>query len=167
MDLGLGYYASGVWGWPLGLFGVYLHLMEIEQIERVYIKLEMDGKSVLSLLLSASGAVNRMGDGSGDKSVSKFAMGRVDEPLFAQFMDGISPELFDLAGRYEMPDPKGKPCYLEMSFEGEDIDTGIAFSFGSQSDGPPEDLMNLVELAVELTDPWYDEYLTKGNPKRK
>ena len=130
------------------------------KIKRIFIKLESDGKQRLNIFFSDSGTINRMGDGSDDR-ISRFFIGRTDEPIFAIFIEKISEDLLSLVGRYSFPDPKGELCKLIISFVGDDIDTGFEFTYGTDSDGPPEEIINLVNLALDLTDSWYEEQLNQ------
>jgi hypothetical protein len=132
------------------------------QIQKVYLKLEADGKSVLSIMLTAGGALNRQGDGSGDPDFDRFFMGSTTDGLFERFMAEVSEEMLEWSGRYELPDPKGERCVLTLAFEGKDIDTGFEFKYGAESEGPPEEFLALFDLATELTDPWYENQLNRN-----
>lgn len=134
----------------------------LNNIQQIYIKLEAEEETVLSLMLSASGAINRMGDGSGDPEVGRFFMGNTREPLFRQLIQSIDPKVFELAGRYELPYEAGEHIQLTIHCKGEKLDTGFDFSFGSESMGPPEEILAIVEKAVELTDEWYEQQLMKN-----
>ncbi len=134
----------------------------LPQIQQLFIKLEAEDESVLSLMLSASGSLNRMGDGSGDPEVARFFMGSSPEPLFQQLIAGMDEKVFELAGRYELPYEGGERLRLTLHFKGEKLDTGFEFSYGSESMGPPEELLEIVEQAVALTDGWYEAQLMKN-----
>ena len=97
--------------------------------------------------------VNRRGNGN--EADGAMVMGRPEEPIFEQLLAAIPPELFDGAGRYALPEPQGDPSELRLSFTGPDLDTGFAFQYGSESMGPPDEFVELVELALELTEDWY------------
>lgn len=134
----------------------------LNQIQQVYIKLEAEDETVLSLMLSATGSLNRMGDGSGDPEVGRFFMGTTQEPYFKQLIQSINQKVFELAGRYELPYEGGEHVHLTIHCKGDQLDTGFEFTFGSESMGPPEEILAIVEKAVELTDPWYEEQLMKN-----
>lgn len=128
-----------------------------EHIERVYIKWEIAEVPILMIMLSANGSVNRMGNGEeGNKNLQLY-MGNTDEPLFVEFIRNVPDDMFDFAGRYTMPNPKGKLARLEIAFEGDNIDTGFECLYGLDSEGPPEEMVTLVALALELTDPWVEK----------
>ena len=74
----------------------------------------------------------------------------------------LDDSIFALARRYTLPDAeKGAPAYLEFALEGEGIDTGFAFSYGSEGMGPPEEMVELANRLVMFTDPWYEEQLAR------
>ncbi|MEL6629667.1 MAG: hypothetical protein AAFQ83_21570 [Bacteroidota bacterium] len=131
-----------------------------EKITQIFIKWEVDGESILSLMVSQTGAINRMGTMDG-QTKGKFAMGTTDEPIFSALLQSVPGDWFSNEGRYALPDPKGKLAELTIGFSGNDVDTGIAFTYGTQSDGPPEDVIEYIEYALELTDPWYVNQTTK------
>ncbi|MCB0844203.1 MAG: hypothetical protein KDE26_13195 [Bacteroidetes bacterium] len=130
------------------------------QIQKVFIKLESEGKQVLYLFFSEMGTINRMGDGS-NEGISRFFMGQTEDPVFQDFMEEFPAELLSLAGRYTFPNPQGEICFLEITLEGEEINTGFAFTYGADSEGPPEEIFELVNLALDLSDPWYEDQLNQ------
>lgn len=130
--------------------------MTIEQIESVHIQLEVEGETVLSIKLSASGTLNRMGDGSGEKEQSGWFLGSTEEPLFAEWGSLLNDELMAMTGRYEYPDPIGEKTELTISLEGNGESTGFGFIYGSDSVGPPEEIMELVNAAVDVTEDWWE-----------
>ncbi len=127
-----------------------------KEIERVMIKWEIEGEPFLQIMLSANGSVNRMGDGEKFDKKPQIHMGFSEEPLLEMFLKEVPPELFTYAGRYTMPDPKGERASLEISFTGKEIDTGVECTYGTESEGPPEEMISLVELALDLTDSWIE-----------
>ena len=129
----------------------------IKNIDRIYIKMEVEGQEVLIINLTRSGGISRMGDGSGEKETLYFAMGRSEEPLLKEWLKSLDDEMLSFVGRYEYPHPKGKICHLSIGLEGNELDTGFAFVYGDESEGPPEEIFHLVENAVLLTDPWYED----------
>ncbi|MEM7660308.1 MAG: hypothetical protein AAF399_29650 [Bacteroidota bacterium] len=144
----------------------YLCGMDIRpHITQVFIKWEVDGQQVLMIYLSRSGAINRLGDGQAEPEVTQLCMGRVAEPWLEEWLGQLDPAWLEQAGRYTMPDPKGKMCTLAIALEGEDLDTGFAFTYGSESMGPPEEMVQLVDVALELTDEWYEDQLPKKQRK--
>ncbi|MDX1908870.1 MAG: hypothetical protein SF053_17675 [Bacteroidia bacterium] len=141
-------------------------MLKPEQIERIHFQLESGGITLLSVMVARSGAITRMGDGTGVPETLVPCIGRTEENLFAPLVSGVTPELLEMAGRYEMPDPQGDIHVLTITLEGEEAETGFAFTYGIDSDGPPEEMVEWVTRALELTDPWYTSQLARRNRKR-
>ncbi|MEL6848012.1 MAG: hypothetical protein AAFP92_05820 [Bacteroidota bacterium] len=135
--------------------------------ERIHINWEIKGKPVLMLTFHASGALNRMGDGSGDKAVSRLCMGHGDPAWFTILLQELGEDALDLVGRYEFPDPQGDKAVLSIVLSKEEEETGFEFTYGTESVGPPEEMVNWVELAVNLSHDWWEEQLFKGKQRRK
>jgi hypothetical protein len=129
--------------------------MKKADIQRLLMKMSVGEDQVLSLMVSRSGALNSMGDGNPGSEVRELVMGQTDEPLFDELLQAIPDEWMAHTGRYEMPEIKGARCELSVALEGETEETGFAFTFGTQSDGAPEEFVDLVEMAMEMTDEWY------------
>jgi hypothetical protein len=127
---------------------------ELENLESVSLKLEVDGETELMIFLSKGGTINRLGgEEEGAKRSKRIQMGRTDEPLFEAWLAGLEPSMLEMAGRYRLPDhDKGQVSYLELALSGEGIDTGFAFEYGSEGMGPPEEILALVNRLVALTD---------------
>jgi hypothetical protein len=89
-------------------------------------------------------------------------MGTTQKPLFKKLIQSIDKKVFELTGRYELPYEQGEHIHLTIHCKGDDLDTGFEFSYGSESMGPPEEILAIVEKAVELTDAWYEEQLEKN-----
>lgn len=139
------------------------------EIEHVHFSLAVNDEQVLAIRFSQSGALNRMGDGSDDPEARIILMKRVKEPIFEQLLEALSDDLLALVGRYSFPDPKGDLTQLLITLEGkEDQETGFEFVYGAESDGPPEEIIDFVEYALELSDPYWEAYLaSKRQPSRK
>lgn len=132
------------------------------EIEHVHISLTVNDEQVLALRFSQNGTLNRMGDGGDDPKMRLMFMKRVEEPVFDHLIEGLSVELLALVGRYTYPEPKGDLTQLVITLEGgENEETGFEFVYGSDSTGPPEEIIDFVEYAVELSDPYWEEYLSR------
>jgi hypothetical protein len=131
----------------------------LQAAEQVFAKLEVSGETEIMVMLSRSGSVNRKG--GMDDEHNPFCMGFVEEDLLGAFLEAIPEELMELAGRYTFPDPQGALCVLSIALEGKNLDTGFEFTYGEKSDGPPEEIVTLFELLLDLTDDWYHEQRAK------
>ncbi|MEO0898323.1 MAG: hypothetical protein AAFY71_18060 [Bacteroidota bacterium] len=133
-----------------------------EEIDRIYLQWLIEEENLITMMFSRSGSINRRGDG--ENLGGRPAMGRVEEPLFQQLLEALPLDWFQNTGRYTLPDPKGKMAKLTLAFEGEKLDTGFEFMYGTQSDGPPEDMVEYIEFAMELSEEWYQ---SQGKKKKR
>jgi len=132
------------------------------EIENIHISLVVNEEQVLALRVSKNGALNRMGDGSDDPKMRLMFMKRIEEPLFDRLMEVLSVDLLSMVGRYTFPDPKGDLTQLLITLEGDnEAETGFEFVYGSDSEGPPEEIIDFVEYAVELSDPYWEDFLSR------
>jgi hypothetical protein len=128
-----------------------------EEFDAVVISLEVNEQPALFVLLAADRTVNRIGTGALDNVEKALFIGATADNLFEKFMQKVSEDMFEHAGCYAQPEPKGQPCKLTMAFRRPKDPVGFEFSFGSESEGPPEELAELVKYAAELTEPWYEK----------
>ena len=126
------------------------------------ITLEVNGARNLFVLLSADGTVNRQGNGRSDSDTGALYLGATDKPLFKSLMMNVPNDLFQRAGSYGDPAPRGLPCKLTIIFEGGGESAVFEYEYGSESSGPPAEIRELVVNAIELTDPYYIRQGRKG-----
>ncbi|HUU01027.1 MAG TPA: hypothetical protein VM425_06270 [Myxococcota bacterium] len=127
-----------------------------EEIDAVVINQEVDGQPSLFLLLANDGTVNRIGTGAANNKEKALFIGQTPDELFLRFMDQVDEAIFQNAGVYKHADPKGVLCKLELAFRRPGGPLGFEFHFGTESEGPPEEISALVRQAIELTEPWYE-----------
>ncbi len=140
--------------------------MTLADIDRIDIRWEVEQTPLLIMMLARSGALNRRGEGSEDPATFLMAMGTTEDPIFLDLISQLPEEWLAHTGRYQLPDPQGKSVDLTITLtDGKGQETGFQFLYGSDSEGPPEDMIEFVELAMELTDPWYEEATRKQRKK--
>lgn len=137
----------------------------LTHVEQVELKLIVSDDVYLQIVLYRSGMVNRRGNG--ETANGPLAMGRPEEPVFEAWVDALAQidPMLEHTGRYQMPEPKGEPSELIISLSGESLDQGYAFTFGSDSMGPPEEFVALMDLALDLTEDWYLDQTEKQRRK--
>jgi hypothetical protein len=132
--------------------------MKKEEITAVHIRLDAGrGNTILSILLAADGSINRMGNGrlSDIKTEKELHIGAGQEQLFRDFTNRMPDDMLQYAGRYDLPEPRGLPCKLTLLFAGpNESGVGFEFNYGSESQGPPTEIQELLIAAVEITDGW-------------
>ena len=129
-----------------------------ENIDGIMVTLEVDSSKALFILLAADGTVNRLGTGSVNNTENDMYIGITKDSLFVKLLSKIDVGWFEYQGSYDVPDKKGKICELTVLFRHDDgRESGFNFIYGSESEGPPDDICQFVIEAVNLTEPWYIE----------
>jgi hypothetical protein len=128
----------------------------VSDISAVHITLEAGDKQALFILLAADGSINRLGTGSVANTDNDLFIGVTEEPLFAKLMGHLDDEMLKYMGGYDVPNQQGVPCKLSigLSFANAEAN-GFGFRYGSESEGPPREIIQFVTAAVNLTDPWF------------
>ncbi|MEM9935959.1 MAG: hypothetical protein AAF824_20200 [Bacteroidota bacterium] len=138
-----------------------------EQLQQVHIQLQVNEQDLLRIMLSSSGAINRMGDGSLEDKSPAFFMGRTEDNLFEQLVEAFENNWLVGTGRYEFEARTGDTALLSIALSSETEETGFAFTYGTTSAGPPEELVAWVSLAIELTQAWFDEQYARKKQHKK
>ncbi len=127
-------------------------------IYEIVISLKISGKPSFDLMLSRAGNVSRMGTGATGVDENVY-VGVVAPTMFENVLQGI-PVTWPLAfGQYETAQKKGNLCELAVIFLNADhsCKEGFYFRYGSESQGPPREIMRFILAAKTLTEPWYQE----------
>jgi hypothetical protein len=79
--------------------------------------------------------------------------------LFENVLQGIPSSWSLVFGQYETAQKKGNLCELAVIFINEDhsCKEGFYFRYGTESPGPPREIMRFILAAKTLTEPWYQE----------
>jgi len=127
-------------------------------IKGILLDLEVEGAQSLFVLLADDGAVNRLGTGTVDNDERDLFIGLAEEPMFEQLRDKFQPEWMSRDGEYDVVDKEGRTCTLTIivTFDG-GRELSWRFRYGSESNGPPDDICEFVAAAVRLTEPWYQD----------
>lgn len=132
----------------------------IDDISLIWVRIGVEERAALFILLDSDGTVNRLGTGAVDNSENDFYIGKTTEALFQKLHSQIDPGWFSHMGSsYTMPEQKGKACELIVGFVLRDgRGSSLKFKYGSESQGPPDDIIQFVIKAAKLTDPWYERF---------
>ena len=131
----------------------------IEDISVIWMTIKVEGRNTLFLTLASDGLVNRLGTGGVNNTENDMFIGKTNGPLFLQLRSRIDTRwLPQMGAGYTLPEQKGKECELTVGFKFQDgKETCVIFNYGSESQGPPGDIVQFVIDAVALTTPWYEQ----------
>lgn len=140
-------------------------------IDKVLITLEVGDATSLFILLDKYGNIHRKGNGNAGDESQTLQMGVSHQSHFDALMMTIDENVFHHTGVIRMPDAQGTESRLSIIFNGNngDVDLGFRVVYGSQSQGPPAELVQILINAVKITEPWYQEQLqvaVKGKQKK-
>ena len=129
-----------------------------DSVARIMVVLECDGDQVLFILLADDGTINRMGTGTEDNREQGLFIGVIDPAAFVTVRSVCSPVLDDWIGGYGDPDAAGKPCKLLVGFQtSAGAELLSQWEYGTESKGPPAEVIAVVKQAVQATEDWYAE----------
>lgn len=115
-------------------------------------------KTLLLLLLSPDGAINRIGTGKWTSEDFPLRLGQLAEPLVPRIVSELDVDVLALSGRYVMRPIEGERCALAVRLFGhEGRASAFEFEYGSISGGNfPPALTKFIESAIEHTRSWYE-----------
>lgn len=125
------------------------------------IGLEVNADRLLFILLSADGSINRIGSGNfKDKNRDMF-VGVTDPAIFERVRSHLTEAMLQGLGHsFQLQNIRGAPCKLTLIFQFNDRTSGPSeYLYGSESAGPPSDVVDFVRAAVGETERWYQEQL--------
>jgi hypothetical protein len=136
---------------------------QVNDIQSVTISLQTDGLRTLAIELDHQGQLSRLGTGAIDNDEHDKLSGQASPELFRQTMKQLSDPMLDHLGSYDIPEKEGLHCQLQIGFRFHDgTENGFAFYYGSDSQGPPQELIAFVAAAMQITDPWYKREKGRG-----
>ncbi len=132
----------------------------IFDISALSITLEVKNEVALFVLLGNDGAINRMGTGNLVNAERGLFIGKTDPAIFQTVRSHVTDAMLrSLGGGFKHPHPQGDPCSLKLVFYFKDgASNGVLYLYGSESEGPPEDVAEFVRTAVRETEPWYENF---------
>lgn len=131
-------------------------MVRVEDLDSCFITVDCNGELVLVVLLSREGSINRMGDLYYPPRGDPWHIGRVEEPLFDSLLEVVTDDMLLYAGRYEVPERLGMECECKIVFGTKEGGvTGFDILYGTESQGPPGELLTVIARAMELTDNWW------------
>lgn len=137
-------------------------------IDKALITLEVGDRTALLILVARDGSVHRKGNGNPDDTHLELAQAISHDGHFEALMMTIDESIFQYAGVIKMPNPQGRECRLSIIFQGKnDIDYSFRVVYGDKSEGPPQELAQILINAVKITEPWYYKQLQPEPDEKK
>ncbi len=131
---------------------------ENTRIAGISLTLKIADEMALFILLGNDGLINRMGTGSDSDFEMEMFIGMTSASAFLQTAKLAPAVIENWTGGFAGSVIVGKLCALTvvfMTLKGEEIIS--QWKYGSESQGPPPEVSQLVDAAVEATDDWYKE----------
>ncbi len=130
-------------------------------ITALFIRLEVEEELSLYVMLARDGTIHRLGRGTIDNDQHEMYTGKTSDQLFESFIYEFDVSMLQYAGVYEDSDAEGRACKLTMSFQmgDEEESVGFEFRYGSDSQGPPVEICDLVVSCIDLTEPWFEHQI--------
>lgn len=142
--------------------------MSLKQlVDKILITLEVGDSTPVFILLSREGIIHRKGNGNPAADLP-LKQGYSADGHFEALLMTIDETIFQYAGIIRLPRPMGRESRLTIIFQGRgDGDISFRVVYGSESEGPPQELAEILINAVKLTDKWYNEQLALTEKKKE
>jgi hypothetical protein len=135
---------------------------DVEDLICILVRLVIDGNDALFIMSYRDGRMQRLGDGSPDNTEQQTLIGTTGEPVFERLCLKVNPNWFGHGGTHQQPGVRGKNCELTLSFQFTDKqEIGLTYLYGSESKGPPRDVVEFVTYAAHVTNGWYESQKQK------
>ena len=146
----------------LNAIGVFATAKKLEDIQTIAISIKVEQQPSLFILLSADGTINRLGTGTVDNKEKTLIIDMTKDGYFQKLRSKVNPSWFRNLGVYDIPGKMGKKVELVIFFVFNDGSEGnLKFLYGSESQGPPQEIGQFIYAAVDLTNPWYESWKAK------
>jgi hypothetical protein len=137
----------------------------LADVHAIGVSLKVNAKPSLFILVSADRSINRAGSGTLAETENKnrhFCIGVTpDTAIFERVRSHLTEATLQRLGyRFQRQNVRGAPCKLELMIGFNDHTSGLSeYLYGSESEGPPSDVVDFVTAAVHETDGWYQQQL--------
>ncbi len=128
----------------------------VQNIKAILIKLDVEDKPNMFLLLAADGSINRFGTGAIENTDKDMYIGTIKEPVFNELQSRFNNSWFEKYRAFIEENRKGKQCKLIIAVQNADGgEAGMQLLYGTDSVGLPTEIKEFTQTAVSLTNPWY------------
>jgi hypothetical protein len=125
------------------------------EIQRLQIVLQADERLLLHIVLASDGTVQRLGSGRLDNDEFALVSGVTDKTIFDEVLQSLPDEFLESEGSYSDPNLRGQRLGLNITLMVNGSEHGFQMVYGSESEGPPDDVVAFVVAAKNLTESWY------------
>lgn len=140
-------------------------VIDPETIKAAIVEVELMDSSSLYILLAEDGTINRKGSlNSRDKNLF---MGISQEPYFGKLKKSITPDLLAYCKQTSVvANPIKQVNRITIAFSGPEVDAGFEYVTDEPLDKIPGPILDFINSAVQLTDPWYKNQQELSRPRR-
>jgi len=133
--------------------------MLLKELSDVFLTLHESGLQRLFLMLSSDGTIRRSGNGSAGCLDTSMHIGKDDGTAFAM-AKSLATDIQQWIGSYVAPEQCGDLCHLVIGLKASDGSEEISeWEYGSQSEGPPPEIIRFVQVLVATTDRWHESQI--------
>jgi hypothetical protein len=126
-------------------------------IATIMVTLKVGEDQSLFIMLANDGSINRMGNGSENRIERDMFIGKTSTDAFDDVKKYAPAVISQWIGGHSDRSPVGKLCELGVGFQMLDGKEMMSqWHYGSQSQGPPPEVTQLVIAAVKFTNDWYE-----------
>ena len=135
---------------------------KVADVQAMLVDLKInENRSLLFILLGADGLINRSGSGSLRNKNNDLFIGKAAPAIFEKVRSQLSEEVLQNLGMsFRREIVRGAPCSLKLIVQFKDgTSKASEYLYGTESEGPPTDVVGFVTSAVRETEEWYQEQL--------
>ncbi|CAM1359261.1 conserved hypothetical protein [Tenacibaculum litopenaei] len=133
-------------------------------IESIQIDLFINKTHSLVIHLFNDGTIHRKGYGTTNFPDNDLYVGIIDPSIFENYIAQIHEGYLQHAGVYDFDTKLGEQCMLSYIINCKDQSYTFEYQYGSQSEGPHQEIANLLSDAIKITDPWFVKQRTTTTP---
>ncbi len=120
--------------------------MQVNPVNSIYVSLDVNSKHVFSLHATKKGHIE-ISDGNEIKISNDQAR------TFENLNSLLTPNILKRNGEMKSPHLEGDVCHIQLIFQKNDgTESGLSIIYGSKSKLPPEEIVNLVKKAKEVSE---------------
>ena len=123
--------------------------------------LDINSEPSLTIRLDARGAIHRCGDGAMKNRSKDYFIGVTDPAIFERVRSHLTEATLQRLGQgFQRQNVRGAPCKLTLIIGFNDgTSRCYEYLYGSESEGPPSDVVDFVRAARRETEGWYERQL--------